>query len=68
MHLQYKSFENTMGKEEVSTFPTVFSSPFGELYAIFIKLNVLSANYFSLEQFKILLFGKKLTIYLICQF
>ena len=43
MCLQYKSFENTVGKGEIahkeqfSPFPTVFSTHMDELSAIFIK-------------------------------
>ena len=53
--LQYKSFENTVGKREIarksnfSFFPTVFSTLFGELSAIFIKFRFVVSKFCQFE-------------------
>ena len=52
MCLQYKAFRNTLGKGEIA------HNPFGELSAIFIKSEMSSADFFSLEASKICLLGK----------
>ena len=51
MCLQYKSFENTVGKEELSAFS--------------LNLQLSSAKWFSMEEPKFL-FGKRLTLSQIC--
>ena len=62
MYLQYKSFENTVGKEEIAhdeqflLYPHFH--PFWKLFAIFIKLKVVACNPFSLEKSKICCLGK----------
>ena len=40
MCLQYKSFENTVGKREIA------QSPFEEVYAIFIKVEIVICKFF----------------------
>ena len=64
MCLQYKSFENTVGKGEIAQneqflpFPTVFST-FLENFLVFSSnLKLSSANSFSLEESKICRLGK----------
>ena len=53
--LQYKSYENTMGKGEIAhneqffLFPQFFH-PFGELSAIFIKFEIVICKLFQLER------------------
>ena len=67
MCLQYKSFENTVGKEEIAhngqflLFPLCFL-PFGELSTIFLKFEIVSCKLFSLEDSKICCLGKGLTL------
>ena len=64
--VQYKSFENTFGKEEIAhneqflPFPTVFSILSEKFPLISSSLKLLSANSFSLEEFRSLSFGKGL--------
>ena len=38
--LQYKSFENTVGKRAISPFPTVFSTHLDGLSAIFVEFEI----------------------------
>ena len=65
--LQYKSFENTVGKGEIAhneqflLFHSVFYL-FGELSAIFIKFEISSAKSFSLKESKICHFWKGLNL------
>ena len=54
--LQYKSFENTVGKGEIARNSVFY--PSGELSAIFIDLKLSSAKYVSLEESKICRYGK----------
>ena len=55
MCLQYKSFENTVGKGEIAhnvqffLFHSVFQ-PFGELSAIFIKFKIVVCKLFQFER------------------
>ena len=64
--LGYKPSENIMGKEENAgnqhflLFATMFSSASMKNSAIYATLKLLPANVYSSDEFKILLFGKKL--------
>ena len=63
MCLQYKPFENTVGKEEIAitsnfSFSHSVLYPFKEISAIFTTLKLSSANSFSLEESKICYLGK----------
>ena len=60
MCLQYKYFENTMGKGEIaiSPFPKVFSTQLESLLLFLSNLKLSSANSFSLEEPKICHMGK----------
>ena len=57
--LQYKSFENTVGKGEIAPneqfllFPTVFSIHLENFLSFSLTLNLWSANSFNLEDSKI---------------
>ena len=69
MCLQCKTFENTVGKgeiarnEQISPFPTLFSTCLKNFLPFSSDLKLSSANSFSLEESKILSFGKGLTLY-----
>ena len=57
--MQYKSFENTVGKGEIAfPFPTVFSTHLENFLSFSSNLKLSSANSFSLEEFKICCLGK----------
>ena len=62
--LQYKSFENTVGKGEIARneqfllFPTVFSTHLENFMPFSLNLKLSSANCFSLEESKICRLGK----------
>ena len=62
--LQYKLFENTLGKgeiarnEQILLFPTVFSTHFEKFLPFSSNLKLLSANSFSLEESKFCRLGK----------
>ena len=47
--LQYKSFENTVGKGEIAPSPTMFSTPLENFLPFSSNLKFLSANSFRLE-------------------
>ena len=51
MCLQYRSFENTMGKGGIAPFPTVFSICLENLLPLSRKLKLSSATSLSLEEF-----------------
>ena len=60
---QYKAFENIVGRGEIAlrcnfSFSCSVFYPFGELFAIFINLELFSGNSFSLEESKICHLGK----------
>ena len=50
-----KPFENTVGKGEISPFPTVFSTRLDNFLPFLSNLKLSSANSFSLEESKICL-------------
>ena len=56
--LQYKSFENTVGKGEFSPFPTGFSTHFGSFLPLSSNLKLSSAYSFTLKESKICCLGK----------
>ena len=62
--LQYKSFENTVGKGEncsqraISPIPTMFSAHLENFLPFSSKLKFSSANSFSLEECKICCMGR----------
>ena len=62
--LQYKSFENTVGKGEIARneqflfFPTVFSTLLEDFLPFSSNLKLLSANSFSLGESEICRLGK----------
>ena len=62
--LPYKSFENTVGKEEIARneqflpFPTVFSTLFENFLPFMSNEKMSSANSFSLEESKICRLGE----------
>ena len=56
--LQYKSFENTVRKRAISTFPSLFSTCSDNFLQISSNLKLSSANSFSLEKSKIYRLGK----------
>ena len=65
MCLQYKSFENTVGKEEIAQTSNFSSShivfyPFVEISAIFIKLEIVVCELFQFGPVQNLSFGKGL--------
>ena len=62
MCVQYKSFKNTGGKEEVAHFP-LFPQCFQPNWR-FCYLKLLSANFFNLDHSRILSFGKELNCHL----
>ena len=51
-----------MGKGEISPFPTVFSTRFGELFVMFIKFKIVVCKLFQFVRAYNLLFGKGLKI------
>ena len=63
MCLQYKFFENTVGKGETRNFSFSLSVfyPFGELSAIFIQFEIVICKHFQIWRVLNLLFGKELT-------
>ena len=63
MCLQYKPLENTVGKGEIArngifSFSHSVSYPFGELSAIFIKIEIVVCKLFRLKHSKICRLGK----------
>ena len=58
--LQHKSFENTVGKEEIaiSPIPSLFSTCLDKFLPFSSNLKMSSANYFSLEEHEICRLGK----------
>ena len=58
-YLQYKSFENTMGKGEIARNEQfLLFSLYGVFSAIFIKFEAVVCNSFILKEFKICCLGK----------
>ena len=70
LHLQSKSFENTVGKGEIAPneqflfYPTVFSTPIGKLSAIIIKFGTVVCKIFQFRRVQNLSFGKRLRLVL----
>ena len=58
MCLQYKSFENTVGKGKIARVPTVFSTLFENFPSCSSNLKLSSAKSFSLEESKTCRLGK----------
>ena len=58
MCLHYKSLENSVGKGDISPFPSLFSTHLENFLPFSLILKLLSANSFSLEESKICRLGK----------